>query len=116
MCVVAKVPSLFRPLCQTLILVQVYTHRHFITKLMIIIHTYKFTLVDKAVHGTDGCCLLRRTPFSYVVCVPTRSLVTTVIDWSGSDLASEAYAGMVSCGKGLSCAHHLGKALCKAAY
>ena len=71
-------------------------HRHFITKLMLItarsytttqrLHSSKFTQVDKAVHSTAwlmGCCPLRRTPFSNVVRMRTRSLVpkpkTTVI-------------------------------------
>ena len=51
---------LFRPLCQTTISQkQLNTHRHFITKVMLItvwnfkttqhLYSYKFTLVDKAV-------------------------------------------------------------------
>ena len=47
-------------------------------------YSYKFTLVDKTVlSALPGCCLLRRMPFSNVVCVCTLSLVpkpkTTVI-------------------------------------
>ena len=72
------------------------THRHFITKLMLItarsytttqrLHSYKFALVDKlfsALPCLPSCCPLRRTPFSNVVRMRTRSLVpkpkTTVI-------------------------------------
>ena len=70
------------------------THRHFITKLMLItprsyttaqrLHSSKFTLVDKVAHSTGWLyCQLRRTPFSNVVRMRTRSLVpkpkTTVI-------------------------------------
>ena len=46
------------------------------------LHSSEFTLVDKVVPCTD-CCPLRRTPFSNVVRMRTRSLVpklkTTVI-------------------------------------
>ena len=69
------------------------SHRHFITKLMLItarsftttqrLHSYKFILVDKLFSALPTCCLLRRTPFSNVVRMRTRSLVpkpkTTVI-------------------------------------
>ena len=48
------------------------------------LHSYKFTLVNKTVlSALPSCCLLRRTPFSNVVCMCTLSLVpkpkTTVI-------------------------------------
>ena len=69
------------------------SHRHFITKLILItarsfkttqgLHSYKFILVDKTVLSSTRFCLLRRTPFSNVVRMRTRSFVpkpkTTVI-------------------------------------
>ena len=77
-----------------------------------------------------GCCPLRRTPFSNVVRMRTRSLVpkpkTTVIGlgarlvhtWNRGWPAQRT-AGTVSSrssGLGLCCAHHLSKALHLAAY
>ena len=66
------------------------THRHFITKLILItarsftttqrLHSYEFIPVFS---DLPGCCPLRRTPFSNVVRMRTNSLVpkpkTTVI-------------------------------------
>ena len=68
------------------------THRHFITKLMLItarsfttiqhLHSYEFMSI-KLFSALPSCCLLRRTPFSNVVRIRTRSLVpkpkTTVL-------------------------------------
>ena len=69
------------------------THRHFSTKLILIttqsstnnqrLHSFNFTLVKKSHSQHCGCCPLRRTPFSNVVCMRTCSLVpmpnTTII-------------------------------------
>ena len=113
------------------------THRHFITKLMLItarsytitqrLHSSKFTLVDKAL---PGCCPLRRTPFqmlyacAHVVSFPNqkpRSLIwerdkwtRKIAGWPAQRVYGSCTAGTVSSrsrGQGLCRAHHLGKLL-----